>query len=183
VLIPMVEYKGEIRILFEVRSTEVDRQPGDICFPGGRIEETDRNPGAAAIRETCEELGINAERIKLFGPLDYVTSQIGVIVYPFVGFIDDPVKIKPNRAEVGQIFSVPLQYLLDTPPISGRMETATKPVGDFPWDLMPKEYPRSWKPRATYEVYFYQYKTFVIWGLTARILYDFLAVIRQIEKK
>src|SRR5699024_7104932 len=58
VLLPLVEVDGETHILFEVRSNKMRRQPGDICFPGGRVEEFDETKLATAIRETSEELGV-----------------------------------------------------------------------------------------------------------------------------
>ena len=59
VLIPLIQVDGEWHILFEVRSLTMRKQPGDISFPGGRIDKTDPTPLAAALRETYEELGIN----------------------------------------------------------------------------------------------------------------------------
>ena len=60
VLVPLVEREGKLHILYEVRSQDMRRQPGEVCFPGGRIEG-DETPEACAIRETEEELGIPAE--------------------------------------------------------------------------------------------------------------------------
>ena len=60
VLIPFVQVDGEWHILFEVRSLTMRKQPGDISFPGGRIDPTDASPMAAAIRETTEELGVES---------------------------------------------------------------------------------------------------------------------------
>ncbi|MCX7780396.1 MAG: CoA pyrophosphatase [Negativicutes bacterium] len=180
VLIPLANYKGELRVLFEVRSPQLAWQPGEICFPGGRIEEEDASAFNAALRETSEELGIPWEQIRPLGALDYLVSPIGVIIYPFVGFIDRPEDIRPNCDEVGRIFSVPLDYLLSAVPLVAHMELATRPLGDFPLHLMPENYPQDWKRRATYEVFFYQYKEFVIWGLTARVLHQFLQICKSV---
>ena len=181
VLIPLVAYKGEFRVLFEVRSADIGWQPGDICFPGGRIEPGDTDAKATAIRETCEELGIEATKIQVFGSMNYIVSQIGALVYPYVGFLAETDFTGLNSAEVGRVFSVPLSFLMQAKPVVGRMETATKPVGDFPWHLMPSGYPRDWKERSFYNVYFYQYKEFVIWGLTARILHDFIEICKKLN--
>ena len=179
VLIPLVHHNGELRVLFEVRSSQLTWQPGEICFPGGRIEAEDSNPLAAAIRETSEEIGVPADKICALGALDYIVSPIGVILYPFVGYIEDSSLVKPSCSEVGRIFSVPMDYLLKAEPVSGHMESATRPKGDFPLHLMPEEYPRDWKVRSHYEVLFYQYKEFVIWGLTAKVLHRFLKIYKE----
>ena len=67
VLIPLVQVGGEWHILFEVRSFKMRKQPGDISFPGGRIDATDQSPLAAALRETSEELGVDLEQITILG--------------------------------------------------------------------------------------------------------------------
>lgn len=181
VLIPLVCYKGQLRVLFEVRSSTLSWQPGEICFPGGRIEHDDCSPLAAAIRETSEEIGVPGELIQPLGALDYIVSPIGVILYPFVGFIEKAEAVVPSCDEVGKIFSVPLDYLMATEPLIGRMEVATRPLGDFPIHLLPDGYPIDWKRRAEYEVLFYQYKEYVIWGLTAKVLHKFIQVCKEID--
>src|SRR5690554_3403553 len=88
VLIPLVEVKNETHVLFEVRSSKLRSQPGDICFPGGRIDLTDATEKDCAIRETTEELGIDRTSIVQVTPLDYVVS-LGSIIHSFVGKIKD----------------------------------------------------------------------------------------------
>src|SRR3954463_16184130 len=87
VLLPLLKKEDGIHVLLEVRSLELRRQPGEICFPGGRIDSQDSNEKAAAIRETVEELGINKEQISDIHPLDYMISPFGMIIFPYVGFI------------------------------------------------------------------------------------------------
>ena len=67
VLIPLVQVNDEWHVLFEVRSLTMRKQPGDISFPGGRIDPTDASPMEAAIRETHEELGVDPTCIQVLG--------------------------------------------------------------------------------------------------------------------
>lgn len=180
VVLPLVPQDDDLALLFEVRSSQLAWQPGEICFPGGRIEPSDVGPRQAAARETCEELGIDRGSLEILGPLDYLVSPIGVIVYPFAGFIAQPERIRPNPGEVAELFTVPLNYFLTTEPLTATMEVATRPVAGFPFDLMPVSYQQDWRRRATYPVLFYKYGKHVIWGLSARLLFNFVEVCRQV---
>ena len=178
VMVPLIRQTDGLSLLFEVRSAQLHWQPGEICFPGGRIEANDACPAAAALREVGEELGLARSDLRLLGPLDYVVSPIGVIMYPFVGYIAGAGDIKPNRAEVAEVFTVPLEYLLNHQPLSADMEVATRPLPGFPFQELP-HYSPLWRRRATYPVLFYHYKDYVIWGITARVLYNFLETCRD----
>ena len=114
ILLPLIQKEDGIHVLFEVRSLELRRQPGEICFPGGRIDLQDKDEKTAAIRETMEELGLKKEDITGVFPLDILLSPFGMILYPYVGFIDNIEKICPNPDEVGEIFTVPLDYFIET---------------------------------------------------------------------
>lgn len=181
VVLPLVPQGDELALLFEVRSSKLSWQPGEICFPGGRIEAGDAGPRQAAARETYEELGLEEGGLEIIGTLDYFVSPIGVIVYPFVGFIPAPACLKPNADEVAELFTVPLRFFLENEPLMATMETATRPLAGFPLELMPAGYPRDWRRRATYPVYFYKYGKYVIWGLSARLLHNFVEICRQVE--
>lgn len=181
VLVPLVREQGKIGVLFEVRSDGLNWQPGDICFPGGRIELDDPNPLSAALRETEEELGVSKGDLKVLGPLNYLVSPIGVLLYPFVAYLPSLESLRPNRDEVAETFVVPLEYLLAADPLTAHMEVATRPLPDFPLEMLPPTYMQDWKRRATYPVLFYQYGGRVIWGLTARILSGFLDICRSLR--
>lgn len=178
VLVPLVKYRGKIGILFEVRSQKLNWQPGDVCFPGGKIDAKDKTLQDTAIRETCEELGLESVDIEIYGKLDYLATQMGPILYPFIGFIHDLKQVKPNIDEVAEVFVVPLDVLLAQKPRKVHMEMANRAPKDFPYDLLP-EYPKEWNKRRGYDVYFYSYKNYVIWGMTARVLYGFLERLRK----
>ena len=180
VLVPLVRREGRLGVLFEVRSAALTWQPGDICFPGGRIELDDAGPEAAAVRETREELSLPDDAVDVIGPLNTMVSPIGVMIYPFAAYIRDFDLIRPNHGEVSEVFVAPLDYLLAVEPLTAHMEVATRPLPDFPLNLLEVSYARDWKRRTTYPVMFYQYGGHVIWGLTARVLYGFLNVCRSL---
>lgn len=180
VLVPLVRREGRLGVLFEVRSTALTWQPGDICFPGGRIELDDAGSEAAAVRETREELSLPDSAIEVIGPLNSMVSPIGVMIHPYAAFINNFDLIRPNHGEVSEVFVAPLDYLLAVEPLTAHMEVATRPLADFPLNLLPPSYARDWKRRTTYPVLFYQYGGHVIWGLTARVLYGFLNVCREV---
>ena len=179
VLVPVIYRNGELSVVFEVRSRNLVWQPGEICFPGGRLEERDESPEAAAIRETGEELGIDKNHIQMLGAMDPILSPLGLILYPSVGYLREWVQFLPNPEEVAEIFMVPLKYLLSAVPQVGHMEMGTRPMADFPAHLL-EDYPADWKKRKTYRVLFYQYREYVIWGLTAQVLHQFLTVCKEL---
>ena len=91
----------KIIFVFTVRSHQLRRQPGEISFPGGHCESTDKTGADAAIRECSEELGIAIEQIKLLGPLDCLVSAIGVKLHAVVVRLHTS-EFNPNNAEVGE---------------------------------------------------------------------------------
>src|SRR5690625_1047278 len=112
VLVPLVEIDNNIHLLFEVRSLKMRSQPGDICFPGGRIDEEDASEEQCAIRETTEELGIDSSVINHVQPLDYIVANDGRIIYPFTARLSSIDSMHLNKAEVSEEFTVPLPSFL-----------------------------------------------------------------------
>jgi 8-oxo-dGTP pyrophosphatase MutT (NUDIX family) len=180
VVVPLLEQHGEPALLYEVRAAQLAWQPGEICFPGGRIEPGDADPQQAAVRETCEELGLVPGGLRLLGPLDYLVSPIGVIIHPFAAFLADPAALKPNAGEVAEAFTVPLKFFLENAPLVAEMEVATRPLPGFPTGLVAAGYPKDWRRRSKHPVLFYRYGRHVIWGLTARITHSFVELCRTI---
>ncbi|SET18472.1 NUDIX domain-containing protein [Salinibacillus kushneri] len=178
VLLPLIRKYDDIYILFEVRSYQLNRQPGEICFPGGRIDKTDTSEQAAAIRETTEELGIQESEITDVYPLDYLVSPSGMIVYSHVGWIDSLNNMNPNPQEVEEVFMVPLSFFMTTKPDVYHIDVKVKPQEGFPFDLITGGKDYDWRTGKIDE-YFYVYEDKVIWGLTAKILSHFLELIRS----
>ena len=183
VLLLLLPGKNGPELLFEVRSGKLGWQPGDICFPGGRRESSDRNYAAAAVREASEELGVPYKDIQLCGTLDFFAAHNGFMVYPFVG-IWNPEKIPKatdtdyrqwdyNRDEVAELFSVPLSWFLQHEPRIGTAHIQVTRKDDLPFELVPHLDPHK-DFHQEYPIYFYQYGDKVIWGMTAAILHSFL---------
>ena len=172
VLITLVDVATEPQIVFEVRAGNLKRQPGEICFPGGKHESADPSLAVTAVRETCEELGLEQEDIELLGELDTFVTFAGPVIHPFVGVLHHPEKIHFNPQEVQEIFTVPLKFFLENEPDCYKMDMADRPPKDFP--VLLGENQGGWRLRKHYNVYFYTYEKYVIWGMTARMLYSFL---------
>jgi len=178
VLIPFVQVDGEWHILFEVRSLTMRKQPGDISFPGGRIDPTDASPMAAAIRETTEELGVDPETIQIVGELSPYIASPSFVVYPFVATIDyDEVLHCYNKEEVDEVFTVPVNWLLDHEPYMHLIVMEPVPSVDFPFEKIMNGTQYQWRSRKL-EEWFYEYEQYTIWGLTARILKHFVEIIK-----
>ncbi|MBU8905553.1 NUDIX hydrolase [Desertibacillus haloalkaliphilus] len=177
VMIPLIERNGEINLLFEVRSHQLRRQPGEICFPGGKVDESDKDEEHTAIRELCEELGLPANQINTVASLDYVVTPFDSLIYPFVGEIAPHAVISHNPLEVDEVFYVPLDYFLEAKPQRFDINLKVEPEKNFPYHLIPNGKNYNWRVGAIPE-YFYEYNDYVIWGLTARILHHFLELIR-----
>lgn len=176
VLIPLIEdASGKLNLLFEVRSTLLRWQPGDICFPGGKMEATDSTPIDTAVRETHEELGIEKNTIKIYGELPSFYSTIGFKIYPVVGELTSDV-FNLNPDEVSQTFCVPVEWFLNNPPIKTAMDVGHKPADNFPFDLLP-ERTKEWQKKSQHNILVYHYHDYVIWGLTAQIVQQFLKTI------
>lgn len=180
VLLPLVKVQGAWHLLFEVRSQTLRRQPGEVCFPGGHLEEGDQDPEAAAVRETGEELNLATEDVKVLGPLDVLITPWRLIVYPYVGVLADAARIKPARDEIAQVFTVPLQEVATARAEVHEIDVRVFPRDDFPYHRIPggRDYP--WRT-AVHPELFFEFDGHVVWGLTARILDHFRTLWREGE--
>ncbi|MDR0851570.1 MAG: CoA pyrophosphatase [Clostridiales Family XIII bacterium] len=175
----------ELHILFEVRSDTLRKQPGEIGLPGGKVEAGE-TPGECAVRETVEELGIPAGSINLIGELNYIPTYSNFTMYSFAGEVDfEALKAAvPNRDEVKEIFYVPLRFFLENEPQHFVSEIAPIIDKSFPLHLVqPENDGYSWR-RGTADVPIYTWRaedgtTRIIWGLTARLVWNFAELVKD----
>ena len=178
VLIPLVQVDEEWHILFEVRSFTMRKQPGDISFPGGRIDSKDPSRVAAALRETHEELGVDPKTVTIVGTLSPYVASSSFVIYPFVGTIDyNQIIHSYNKEEVEEVFTIPLKWLLNYEPYMHSVSVEPVPSLNFPYEKIMNGTQYQWRARSM-EEWFYDYENYTIWGLTARILKHFIGIIK-----
>ncbi len=177
VCIPILDASEGLSLLFERRSSKVESQPGDICFPGGMMEENE-TPKAAAIREVTEELLVNRNQIEILGPSDIIYME-NLVIYPFAGILSG-YEGTFSTDEVGETFTVPVSFFEKNEPEEYKLDLIIRPEEGFPYDRIVGGRDYKWRDRRE-SVYFYQYKEYTIWGLTAKIAKNFVEMMRMTE--
>lgn len=178
--VPLIKIKGEDHLIFEVRSKHIP-QPGEVCFPGGRVDDSDDSNKAAAIRELCEELGIDEKQVSVIGELDYLITPYRFIIHPFLGRIEEGTSFNINKTEVEEIFTIPLSKLKEMKAKKHDIALSVQPDEKFPYDLIPNGESYNWRRSKTTEL-FYEYEGYVIWGLTARVLTHFIDELKKVDQ-
>jgi 8-oxo-dGTP pyrophosphatase MutT (NUDIX family) len=113
VLVPIVNRPAGLQLLLTQRSADLADHPGQISFPGGRLDPGDADHASAALRETAEEIGLPPSRVDVLGQLSPYETVTGYRVLPIVGWIEPPFELVPDPLEVADVFEVPLDFLLD----------------------------------------------------------------------
>ncbi|MCD8150899.1 MAG: CoA pyrophosphatase [Clostridiales bacterium] len=171
VCIPLLETADGYDILFEVRSASVASQPGDICLPGGSVEEGETTR-EAALREMCEELLVRPGQMEVLGLMDLFGGGTGrLYVYPYAVILKE-YEGTFSTDEVAQVFSVPLDFFLNTEPEIYHTSMKVIPEAGFPFERIHGGREYGWRERRE-EILFYQYGEYTIWGMTAKIVHAF----------
>lgn len=156
VLVPIIDYGDRLQLLFTQRALHLQHHPGQISFPGGKLEANE-SPAAAALRETEEEIGVSANDIELLGQLHSYNTLTGFVISPWVGILPASAQIRFDPQEVSAVFEVPLNYFI---------EPANRHQLWLPWKGMPRQ------------LHFMPYQDKLIWGATAAIIQQLVQQIR-----
>lgn len=149
VLIACRDGLGGPEVILTKRSSRLKHHPGQIAFPGGKVDPQDDGPVAAALREAHEEVGLPLDRVRLLGALPAHETVTGFSVTPILGWITAPFTPVAEAGEVEEVFAVPLAHVLN--PAKFRVEA------------------RRWRGEMR-RYYVVPYGPYYIWGATARML-------------
>lgn len=152
VLVPLVRGRDGVEVILTKRSSKLKHHPGQIAFPGGKVDERDATPAAAALREAWEEIGLPPDAAHLIGELPNHETVTGFTMHPFVAVISQPFEVRPEAGEVEEVFRVPFSHVID--PANFTVER------------------RRWQGKWRH-YYTVPYGPYYIWGATARILRGF----------
>jgi 8-oxo-dGTP pyrophosphatase MutT (NUDIX family) len=109
----LVVNRARPTVLFTQRTAHLTDHAGQISFPGGRVEDSDRDATHTALREAEEETGVDASRIEILGRVPQYTTGTGYLITPVVGWVEPPVEYRPDPTEVAECFEVPFDFLTD----------------------------------------------------------------------
>ncbi|HEY2756267.1 MAG TPA: CoA pyrophosphatase, partial [Pseudolabrys sp.] len=112
VLVPVVDHP-EPTVLLTQRAQHLPNHPGQVSFPGGKIESSDADPLAAALRETEEEIGLDRGHVEPLGYLDLYMTTLGYRIVPTIARVKPGFALMLNTAEVDNVFEVPLAFVMD----------------------------------------------------------------------
>lgn len=154
VLIPIQERQDDDYLVLTQRGEHLPTHKGQIAFPGGRVDVGDRDIFHTALRESHEEIGIDPKQVKILGRLDEFTAGYGLVVTPVVGVIPAHCEFRMDPRETAAVASVPIRSLMERPnfTLDGKLSPGGHPSYHF--------YVNGWD----------------VWGVTARIIAQFLDV-------
>ncbi len=161
VLMPLFVRQDRQYLLFTRRSQKVRYHKGEISFPGGGFDQEDGTLLNTALRESCEEIGLNPGDVEILGQLDDIFTRFSnYIISPFVGSIADGYEFKSSQFEIDEIITIPVMALLE----DGAMRVE----------------PRFDENGIPYHPHVYYYQDKKITGATAAILRQFLGIYRTL---
>lgn len=158
VLAPIIEDERGLSLLLTKRSAALKHHPGQIAFPGGKQDEGDVDVIAAALREADEEIGLPPENVEVLGTLPRHETVTSFDVTPVIGFVKAPFDVRPEPGEVDEVFSVPLDHVLN--PDNYLIQS------------------RRWRGQMRH-YFVVPYGPYYIWGATARMLRAWTEIIQK----
>jgi 8-oxo-dGTP pyrophosphatase MutT (NUDIX family) len=158
VLVPIVVHRDEMTILLTRRTDHLKDHPGQIGFPGGRVEPGDEGPIQTALREAHEEIGLSKDQVQVIGYLEPHAVVTGFAVTPIVGFIEPATDRKLDEFEVAEAFEVPLAFFLN----DANLRRSVRRYRELEVPLFE-----------------YQYQDRRIWGATAQMIHGFIKLINK----
>jgi 8-oxo-dGTP pyrophosphatase MutT (NUDIX family) len=152
VLLVLVERDAGLGLILTQRTAHLVDHPGQVSFPGGRVEPKDRDPMHTALRETEEEIGLAREKVEVLGLLDPYHTSTGFTVTPVVGLVRPPFRLTLDSFEVEEAFEVPLEFLME--PVNRRRERRVHDGVEYEYDV-------------------FVHEGRIIWGATAGMIVGF----------
>lgn len=149
VLVAFRMLPGGARLILTKRASHLKHHPGQIAFPGGKVDDTDSGPEGAALREAQEEVGLPPATVEVIGRLPPHETVTGFSVTPVLGLVRADFQPTPELGEVDEVFSVPMAHVMDR----GRFRIESRR-----WQGHDRRY------------YCLPWGPYYIWGATARIL-------------
>lgn len=163
VLLLVYRRRGHLVLPFTRRTDRLEVHSGQISLPGGAREPQDGDLARTALRETCEELGVPERAIEILGPLTPLFIPVSSFcVYPYVGHARRAQSLRPDANEVAEAIEVPIEHLLA--PATQQVEI-------------------HFRDNQRFEVPVYRVGEHRIWGATAMILAEFLALLRAVSAR
>ena len=179
VMMCVANINGKDCFILEKRAKNI-RQAGEISFPGGKKDETDKNFRETAIRETIEELKISRKLIKNVEKFGVLVTGLGIIIECYLCRLDikNLNEINYSKDEVEKLIAVPIDFFLNSEPAKEEIEIFNKAKFDIKKYNFPERYGKDWKIPSRY-VYIYMYENEPIWGMTAEIICDFIKTLKE----
>lgn len=162
VLVPIVDHPEEPTVLLTKRTETLSSHAGQVSFPGGKVDQTDADAVAAALREAEEEIGLEPARVNVCGFLDTYRTGTGFEIIPVVGLVAPGFNLSLQETEVETAFEVPLSFFLD--PANHERHSGV-------WQGIRREY------------YAMPYGDFYIWGATAAMLVNLCDVMTAVREE
>jgi len=149
VLVGVVERDSGCHIILTQRADHLRHHPGQVSFPGGKVEPSDSSLSVTALRETHEEIGIASELINVIGQLPALITSSGFSVTPVVAMVNPSYRFTIDQNEVAAAFEVPVSYLMSSRNLSSLQVS---------------------RANLVHHIYAIPYREHLIWGATAQII-------------